>query len=292
MEAKNAHTILAHSLREKTKDDDLVRRSIAKRKKEVQVSNNVGLIAAGLRNKQMQINNGQFNTHVSLEAVSFFGIVLCVSNLLLTFVTRSSQSYDTLIGGNALMHSSQQPPAAVHHYQVQERAMAPVYHRPTPSPLKRRQDTLTQNEWGARPIPSGWVQHTDGSGETFYINRKTKGFAPTYEHMFVDEEEAEPEPNKSFTQRSTSSSANSQEEETYSPRKKSRRKERDVSEVRTEDLPGSDFSIQFAQRNEAREANKENDSQSQNLLEVEHDADDNNGNHNDANEVRSDQETQ
>jgi hypothetical protein len=49
----------------------VVRRSIAKRKQEVQTSNNVGLIAAGLRNKQMQINNGQFNSHVSLEDVSF-----------------------------------------------------------------------------------------------------------------------------------------------------------------------------------------------------------------------------
>ena len=38
LEAKNAPTILAHSLREKTKHDDLVRRLIAKRKKEVQVS--------------------------------------------------------------------------------------------------------------------------------------------------------------------------------------------------------------------------------------------------------------
>ena len=78
LEAKNAHTILAHSLREKTKDDDLLRREIAKKKKEVQVSNNVGLIAAGLRNKQIQINNGQFNSHVSLETVSVFGILLCV----------------------------------------------------------------------------------------------------------------------------------------------------------------------------------------------------------------------
>jgi hypothetical protein len=71
LEAKSAHTLLQHSLRERTKNDDLIRRDVAKRKKEVQVSNNVGLIAAGLRNKQMQINNGQFNTHVSLEEVSF-----------------------------------------------------------------------------------------------------------------------------------------------------------------------------------------------------------------------------
>ena len=142
LEAKNAHTILAHSLREKTKDDDLLCREIAKKKKDVQVSNNVGLIAAGLRQKQMHINNGQFNANVTLEAVSFFVIAILFLNSALTILPHSSQRYDTLMGNNALMHSSQQPPAAVHHYQVQERAVAPVYHRPTPSPQKRRQDTL------------------------------------------------------------------------------------------------------------------------------------------------------
>ena len=58
LETNNAHTLLAHSLREKTKDDDLVCSDITMKKKDVQVSNNVGLIAAGLRNKQMRINNG------------------------------------------------------------------------------------------------------------------------------------------------------------------------------------------------------------------------------------------
>ena len=74
LKAKNAHTMLAHSLRKQTKDDDLVRREIAKKRKDVEVSNNVGVIAAGLRNKQMQINNGQFNAHMSLDEVSFFSI--------------------------------------------------------------------------------------------------------------------------------------------------------------------------------------------------------------------------
>ena len=191
-----------------------------------------------------------------------------------------------------MMHTSQQPLASVQHYQVQERAMAPVYHHPTPLPLKRRQETLTQNGWGARPLPSGWVEHSDGSGKKYYVNRKMKRFAPTYEHMFVDEEEtAEPEPTKTFTQRSVSSSANSQEEETYLPKKKSRRQPREVIEVGTEDLPGSDFSAHFARGREARESEKENDGQSQNLLDDDADPDDNNGHHNDADEASSDEAT-
>jgi hypothetical protein len=88
LQAKNAHTMLAHSLRKQTKDKDLARREIAKKRKDVQVSNNVGVIAASLRNKQMQINNGQFNARQSLEEVSFFLINFCF-NLLLTFVMSS-----------------------------------------------------------------------------------------------------------------------------------------------------------------------------------------------------------
>ena len=68
--AKNAHTMLTHSLRKQTKDDDVVRREVAKNKKDIAQSQNVGAIAAGLRSKQMQINNGQFNAHLSLDAVS------------------------------------------------------------------------------------------------------------------------------------------------------------------------------------------------------------------------------
>ena len=190
------------------------------------------------------------------------------------------------------MHSSQQSPAAVHHYQIQEQAVAPVYHRPTPSPQKRRQDTLTQNDSGARPIPSGWSEHTDGSGGKFYVHRKTKRFAPTYEHMFVGEDEpTELEPSKHLTQRSSSSSsANSQEEE--SPKKKSRRKPKRVIEVETQDLPGSDYSLDFAKRREAAvEVDKENDSKSANEIEEkdEDDEDDNEGNHNEPDEDESTQ---
>jgi hypothetical protein len=62
--------MLTHSLRKQTKDDDVVRREVAKNKKDIAQSQNVGAIAAGLRSKQMQINNGQFNAHLSLDAVS------------------------------------------------------------------------------------------------------------------------------------------------------------------------------------------------------------------------------
>jgi hypothetical protein len=54
------------------KDEDVLCQEIAKKQKEVEVSTNVGTIAASLRSKQMNINNGQFNAHLSLDAVSFF----------------------------------------------------------------------------------------------------------------------------------------------------------------------------------------------------------------------------
>jgi hypothetical protein len=57
------------------KDKNLFQREIVKKQKDVQVSNKVGLIAAGLRNKQMQINNGKFNQNMSLEALSVFVII-------------------------------------------------------------------------------------------------------------------------------------------------------------------------------------------------------------------------
>jgi hypothetical protein len=79
LESRNASNRLAFSLRKQTKDDDLVRKEASKKKKDVEVSNNVGAIAAGLRNKQRQINNGgfhnnngQFNAHLSLDSVSNF----------------------------------------------------------------------------------------------------------------------------------------------------------------------------------------------------------------------------
>ncbi len=111
--------------------------------------------------------------------------------------------------------------------------------------------------------------------------------------MYVEGEkpaEPEPDPTKNLPQRYVSSSA--QEEETYSsPKKKIRRQAREVIEVGTEDLPGSDFSAHFARGREAKDAKKENDSQSQNLLDDDADPDDNNGNHNDADEALSDEAT-
>ena len=173
-----------------------------------------------------------------------------------------------------MVHSSHELPSAVYHYQLQEWAVAPVYHRPTPSPQKkRRQDTLTQNEWGARPIPSGWTEHTDGSGDKFYVHKRTKRWAPTYEHMFVKEapehEPTETEPSKNLTQRSYSSDA-SQEE----PRKKKSRiaPTEEVLEVQTEMLPGSQFALDFARRKEAaNDDDKENESKIANRSEDEED---------------------
>jgi hypothetical protein len=165
-----------------------------------------------------------------------------------------------LINNNATMqhhHLTPQP-----NYPGQQWAPASAFHRPTPSPV-RRQETLTQCDWGARPIPAGWREARDGTGTKFYINKRTNTWAPTYEHMFVDEEPSPPP--AVLTQRSASNS-NSQEEESGSqagtPRKKKRRKEVEVIEVGTEQLPGSDFSLDLAQRREAR-----NDEDKENVFE-------------------------
>jgi hypothetical protein len=48
LQAKNAHTMLMHSLYKKTKDEDILRHKIAKKQKDVEVSQNVGTISAGL----------------------------------------------------------------------------------------------------------------------------------------------------------------------------------------------------------------------------------------------------
>jgi hypothetical protein len=71
LKAKNAHTMLTHNLRKQTKDEDIVCREIAKKRKETEVSENVSTIAAGLRSRQMTINNGQFDNRPSLDTVSF-----------------------------------------------------------------------------------------------------------------------------------------------------------------------------------------------------------------------------
>jgi hypothetical protein len=69
LDNKKAQTNLVFNLRKQSKDDDIVRRDNVKKSKEVKECEDVGVIAAGMRNKQMQINNGQFNAHVSLDKV-------------------------------------------------------------------------------------------------------------------------------------------------------------------------------------------------------------------------------
>jgi len=133
------------------------------------------------------------------------------------------------------------PQEAAHSSHQEERT---VYHRPTPSPQKRRQDTLTQNEWGARPIPSGWTEHTDGSGVKFYIQKVTQRWAPTYEHMFVPVP-ADPSPPLKvvLTQRSSSNSQETESQAGSQQQRKKKRKNREeveVLEVGTEMLPGSE----------------------------------------------------
>jgi hypothetical protein len=71
LQAKKDQILLTHSLRKKSKDQDVLRKEIAKKRQDVEVSQNVGTIAASLRNKQTHINNGTFNAHLSLDAVSF-----------------------------------------------------------------------------------------------------------------------------------------------------------------------------------------------------------------------------
>jgi hypothetical protein len=64
LQVKNVHSMmLIHSLQKQTKDDDVLCRKIAKKCKDIEVSQKVGAITAGLMSKQMNINNGQFNAH-------------------------------------------------------------------------------------------------------------------------------------------------------------------------------------------------------------------------------------
>jgi hypothetical protein len=88
LDNKKAQTMLTHNLRKQSKDDDLVRRENVKNRKDVKELEDVGVIAAGMRNKQMNINNGQFNAHVSLDTVSFvveiFRLLICHSPSLLS----------------------------------------------------------------------------------------------------------------------------------------------------------------------------------------------------------------
>jgi hypothetical protein len=139
--------------------------------------------------------------------------------------------YDTLITENSSV--------------VQQVAQAPV-HRPTPSPRKRVQDTLTQIEWGARPIPAGWSEHTDGGGCKFFYNRRTQQWATSYEQMF---QEPTPPSEEILTQRSPPNSQDSglsRDSSSYKIAKlssKPLKKRREEREVDTQMLPGSESMI-------------------------------------------------
>jgi hypothetical protein len=134
-------------------------------------------------------------------------------------------------------------------------AQMPVYHQPTPSPQKRVvkklvQETLTQNDWGARPVPAGWKAHCDASGSTFYYNKTINQWVPKYELMFetdpVETQEDEDEV-EIVTQRYQSSHASSQDSQgtiLSNGKKPFKKRQPDVrEEVDTQDLPGSDFML-------------------------------------------------
>jgi hypothetical protein len=67
---KNKAAMLAFNLRKQTKDKDVLHCKLAKKRKDTKQSEDVGLIAEGLHNNQLKINNGQFNAHVTLDQVS------------------------------------------------------------------------------------------------------------------------------------------------------------------------------------------------------------------------------
>jgi hypothetical protein len=71
LDNKKVQTLLTHNLRKQSKDDDILRHELAKKRKDTNDAEDVGVIAAGIWHKQMNINNGQFNAHVSLDLVSF-----------------------------------------------------------------------------------------------------------------------------------------------------------------------------------------------------------------------------
>jgi hypothetical protein len=132
---------------------------------------------------------------------------------------------------------------------------APVYNQPTPSPRKRIQETLTQNDWGARPIPAGWNEHKDKNGCVFYYNRRTQQWAPTYEHMFM---KPTPRSEEILTQKSPPTSQESRvslDSKQAKKRHKHRQNEpEDEQEVGTQMLPGSEYMIPFVDDDNSSQA--------------------------------------
>jgi hypothetical protein len=53
LDNKKAQTLLTHNLHKQSKDDHILHRELAKKRKDTQDSEDVGVIAAGIRHKQM-----------------------------------------------------------------------------------------------------------------------------------------------------------------------------------------------------------------------------------------------
>jgi hypothetical protein len=64
LDNKKAQTLLTCNLRKQSKDDDILRRELAKEWKDTHGAEAVGVIAPGIKNTQMNSNNEQFNAHV------------------------------------------------------------------------------------------------------------------------------------------------------------------------------------------------------------------------------------
>jgi hypothetical protein len=123
------------------------------------------------------------------------------------------------------------------------------------------QDTLTQNDWGVRPIPAGWKAHRDASGVTFYFNKTINQWAPNYESMFEvgqveDEVEILTQRSSSSSQESPGGSLNMQAAGSKKPFKK---RQASAKEIDTQDLPGSDFMIAAGREFVHDENEKENE---------------------------------
>jgi hypothetical protein len=150
--------------------------------------------------------------------------------------------------------------------QAQPVLAAPVavYNQPTPSPRKRLvQETLTQKEWGARPIPAGWTEHVNAHGSEFFYNRKKEQWAGTYEQMFID---PPAEPPFEIAIRKIPPNSQASLTESYRSTKKPRATEsfrkpqQKIREVATQDLPGSYCFVPAFDSHEADDDGEENNS--------------------------------
>ncbi len=123
------------------------------------------------------------------------------------------------------------------------------------------QETLTQKEWGARPIPAGWTEHVNAHGSEFFYNRKKEQWAGTYDEMFID---PPPEPPFKIAIRKIPPNSQASLTESYRSTKKPRATEsfrkpqQKIREVATQDLPGSNFFVPVYELNEDDDDDEEN----------------------------------